>query len=308
MDEAWAAYAACNNNKSAAAAKLGLNVNTFRNRLDAAVAQMARQSDPADYWTHPPHIARDVHDGVIVVGSDAHRWWPKLSVAETAMIAVCKALNPAVVVLNGDIVDGARTNRHDPHGWNKRPSVKEEIEACHELTHELEQAAPHAERIYTLGNHCLNFERRLVQHAKEFEGLYGFRLHDHFPRWDFAWSLRLNWAGEHRVMVKHRRAGGVHAGYNNALKSGVTMVTGHTHQLEVKPWGDYTGRRYGVQTGCLADPDGPQFEYQEAGYNSHCSGFAVLTFRDGELLTPELCEVKRGRAWFRGQVWAESGE
>jgi hypothetical protein len=31
-----------------------------------------------------------------------------------------------------------------------------------------------------------------------------------------------------------------------------------------------------------------------------CSGFAVLTIRDGQLLPPELVEVIDGRACFRG--------
>jgi hypothetical protein len=32
-----------------------------------------------------------------------------------------------------------------------------------------------------------------------------------------------------------------------------------------------------------------------------CSGFAVLTFRNGKLLPPELCEVIDGVAYFRGE-------
>ena len=49
---------------------------------------------------------------------------------------------------------------------------------------------------------------------------------------------------------------------------------------------------------------GPQFEYHENGPSLACSGFAVLTFKDGMLKTPELCEVIDGQAWFRGEVVA----
>ena len=54
----------------------------------------------------------------------------------------------------------------------------------------------------------------------------------------------------------------------------------------------------------MADPDDPQFEYAGARPSQACSGFVVLTFRDGQLLQPELCEVVGGKAWFRGEVIA----
>lgn len=103
--------------------------------------------------------------------------------------------------------------------------------------------------------------------------------------------------GTRRHPADHR----IHATYNNALKGGLTIVTGHLHRLAVTPWADYNGRRYGVDTGTLADPLGPQFEYLENNPTPWCSGFAVLTFRDGQLLPPELVEVIDGTAYFRGQ-------
>ncbi len=307
ISEAGEYYARFGSEAKAAHA-LGISRSTFQNRLNAFKARKGRPDDAASYWTHQPYIDHTITDGVVIVASDAHVWPFKRSLSAEALIAVTQDLGSDVrlLVANGDFVDGARSNRHDPHGWNKRPSVLEEIEGVQSLLHDWRLAAPRAERAYMVGNHDLNFERKLVSQAKEFEGMPGFRLHEHFTGWEFAWACRINWRTLQPVMVKHRQAAGIHAGYNNAMKSGVTMVTGHTHQLEVKPYGDYRGRRYGVQTGCLTDPQGPQFEYMEAGYNSHCEGFAVLTFVDGELLIPELCQVINGRAWFRGQVWAEA--
>jgi hypothetical protein len=104
-------------------------------------------------------------------------------------------------------------------------------------------------------------------------------------------------------MVKHRlQHGGIHSGYNNVLKAGISTVSGHTHLLEVKGWGDYTGRRYGVSTGMLADPDGDQFSYMEDNPVPWCQGFAILKFQNGRLLPPELCEVIEGTAYFRGEA------
>jgi hypothetical protein len=56
-----------------------------------------------------------------------------------------------------------------------------------------------------------------------------------------------------------------------------------------------------VDTGTLAQPHGPQFDYAENNPSPHTSGFAVLTFKDGVLLPPELVEVLDDRAYFRGQ-------
>ena len=52
----------------------------------------------------------------------------------------------------------------------------------------------------------------------------------------------------------------------------------------------------------LADPTGNQFAYIEDNPVPWCQGFAVLCFRDGLLLPPELVEVIEGTAYFRGQA------
>lgn len=296
----------CGGNQAEAARRLGLNRMTYRNRLDTA-RHSGLFADADDYRTWPAFQDFDVKDGAVIVASDGHVWPFARSVSAEALIAISRAVKPRVIIANGDFVDGARSNRHDPDGWNKRPSVKEELEGVQALLHDWRMAAGRGVQCaYTIGNHEKNFERKLVAHVKEFEGVPGFRLQEHLADWPISVAVRINWNGPDPVMVKHRHRGGDHAGYNNTLRAGVTMVTGHTHLLEAKPFGDYRGRRWGVQTGCLTAPDGPQFEYAEMGPSSACEGFAVLTFVDGELMTPELCEVRRGRAWFRGKVWAEA--
>ena len=71
--------------------------------------------------------------------------------------------------------------------------------------------------------------------------------------------------------------------------------------LKITPVTDLRGRRYGVDTGTLADIYGDQFTYTEMNPVNWASGFAVLTFKDGKLLPPELCEVLDGVAYFRGK-------
>lgn len=241
----------------------------------------------------------EVHEGHVIVFSDAHFWPQPRTVANNALLELIRALKPRRIVANGDIFDGAgRISTHPPLGWAKVPTLQEEIEACQERMHEIELVAPRGCALdWNVGNHDTRFDKKLAAIAGEYDGLVD-RLEDKFSAWDFAWSLRLN----DNVMIKHRYHNGIHATYNNTLKSGMNIVTGHLHRLAVTPWADYNGRRYGVDTGTLSDPLSPQFDYGENNPTPHTSGFAVLTFRGGKLLPPELVEVHDGAAYFRGEV------
>jgi hypothetical protein len=132
--------------------------------------------------TFPNVLDLRVIDGVVLVFSDAH-WWPGLRTpAYEALLRVIEALKPVAIIANGDLVDGASTNRHDPHGWAERPSVKEEIETVDANLHEIVLAAPKGcRRIWNIGNHDLNFERRLATRVPEYAGMAMVRLEDHFP-------------------------------------------------------------------------------------------------------------------------------
>jgi len=247
-----------------------------------------------------------IDNGVIIVFSDAH-FWPghDQTVANMALVELIKELNPKTIIANGDIFDGAGVSRHPPLGWSKLPSVKEELEICDERLNEIILASKtKADLFWNVGNHDMRLDRTLCVAVPGFEGLVQ-RLDERFHAWNFAWSLNIN----DNTMIKHRYNNGVHATYNNTLKSGRNIVTGHLHRLAITPWGDYNGRRYGVDTGTLADPNGPQFDYAENNPSPHCSGFAVLTFRNGMMLPPELVEVIEGVAFFRGEAVIDaSGE
>jgi len=244
-----------------------------------------------------------LESGVVIVGSDAHYWPGIISTAHRAFIVAVKELNPKMVIMNGDAFDGANISRHPRTGWEARPSVKQELEACRDRICEIEDAAGNAKLHWTWGNHDIRWNSRLSSQAPEFEGIHGMNLTDHFPRWKFSTSVMVN---DH-TQIKHRNYNGIHAAYNAVLRSGVSTVNGHLHSLKVTPWTDLTGTRYGVDTGSLADVWGSQFEYQEDGTRNHRSGFVVLTFYEGKLLPPEMLEVideDKGLVCFRGQVIA----
>lgn len=246
-------------------------------------------------------IEMEIDDAVMVVFSDAHVWPGARTTAQRAVPVLVKKLKPTHVFANGDIFDGARVSRHPPGIWamEQRPTVKQEKDACVDFLADVRAAHTSAMLIWLLGNHDMRYEARLAAMVPEYEGVPGFSLKDHFPEWTFAMAAFIN----ENLVIKHRIANGIHAVYNNAVKSGRSIVTGHLHSLKVTPWTDYNGTRYGVDTGTLADPEGPQFDYMEENPASWRSGFVVLTIRNGKLLMPELVQVwDEDHVEFRGEL------
>ena len=251
--------------------------------------------------SHDARYHIDVSDGTVLIGSDAHYWPGIITPAHRAFVQFCRTEKPAAVILNGDVLDGAGISRHPSIGWENKPSLIEEIEACQARLGEIEKAAPKAELVWTLGNHDARFESRLANVAPEYARVHGVHLKDHFGyRWNPCWSCWIN----DDVVVKHRWKGGTHATRNNTLNSGKTMVTGHLHSLKCTPMSDYRGVRWGVDSGTLASPGGPQFiDYTEDNPVDWRSGFVVLTFHKGELLDPELVRVRdENTVVWRGKV------
>lgn len=258
---------------------------------------------------HPVRQQLKIEDGEVLIGSDAHYWPGEISTAHRAFLHFCRTRKQSLraVVMNGDELDGASISRHAPIGWEKRPSLIEEIDAVKERLGEVEKIIGAAcPLIWPLGNHDARFSTRLAHVAPEYARVHGVRLKDHFPFWRPCWSLWIN----DDVVVKHRIGGGVHATRMNALKSGRTVITGHLHSLKVTPLTDYNGTRWGVDCGTLLEPgfgDEPWgnqvVNYTEDGPLDHRAGFVLLTFKNGELLWPEQIWVRKpGEVEFRGEI------
>jgi hypothetical protein len=244
-----------------------------------------------------------VLDQTIIVFSDAHFWPGEYTTAYKGLLWAIKELKPHVVISNGDAFDGASISRHDPLGWSKTPSVIEELKAVQAHLGEIEETAKAARHnvklLFTWGNHDTRFANKLAVQAPQYREVHGFKLQDHLPAWKFVWSV---WPTPDCV-IKHRYKGGVHAAHNNTASAGVSVVTGHLHSLKVTPYADFTGNRYGVDTGTLAEVYGPQFDYGEGNPLNHRSGFAVLTFKGGRILWPELVHKwDENQVEFRGQI------
>lgn len=243
----------------------------------------------------------DMNSGCIVVASDCHYWPDEVATAHKALVKLCKQLGPDIVVINGDEFDGASISRHVRNGWEKRPTVAAEIKEVQARMHEIKRASGRAKLLGTFGNHTMRYDTYLSGHAALVEGVAGTKYEDLVPAWNYAWA----WLVNGHTLIKHRHKGGIHATWNNTGEAQISTVTGHCHALQVRPRSTMSpvngGTIYGVDTGMLADPWGPQFAYMEQGPRNWRSGFAVLTFIDGILMPPELCQVlSEGVAWFRG--------
>lgn len=284
------------------------NVHRRKKRIEerkGVSLETTRQGPLLKTPDNPARKMLGIENGTVIVFSDAHFWPGIHTTAFRGLLWAIKEFQPKAIIANGDVFDGASISRFPRIGWDSTPSVIQELKACEIALGEIEDTAKKAryntQLIWTLGNHDARFENRLAANAPQYEFVKGFTLKDHFPTWHPCWSC---WPAVD-VAVKHRWKGGVHATHNNAVNAGVSIVTGHLHSLKVTPFSDYNGNRFGVDTGTLAEPTGPQFEnYLEDSPTNWRSGFSVLTFHNARLLWPELVHKwDEGQVEFRGKVY-----
>jgi len=250
-------------------------------------------------------VKLQVKNGIILVAGDQHYWPGIVPVMHRALVYLAKKMKPFAIIWNGDAFDGSSISRFPSIGWESKPSVAEEIEAVQDRSKEILKASPNSKRIWTAGNHDLRMESRIAANLPELRNLKGVHLKDHIPEWTPAWFVTVNEGKQSHTEIRHRENGGIHAGYNNTLKSGVNIVTGHDHRADVVAYDDRKGRRYGVRHGMTADSSrDPQFvNYLEGRKVCWQSGFAVLTYKNGILLQPELAlKFDEDSFEFRGEV------
>lgn len=274
--------------------RYSIRLDAQRDKMEEAATTLVKHGEAV--------VKFKLKSGVILVGGDAHYWPGVIPTMHRGFVHLAKTMRPHAVVMNGDAFDGAKISRWPSIGWEKKPDVNDELKVVKERLEEIKKAAPGATRFWTAGNHDLRFESRLAQVASEYREVHGIHLKDHFPDWTPCWLVDVN---DTQAIIRHRESGGVHASYNNALKSGTTIVTGHDHRADVVTYNDYKGRRWGARHGMMADSArDPQFvNYLEAKAANWQSALCVLTWLEGRLLTPELAfRFDDDHIEFRGQV------
>ncbi len=279
------------------AAILGISVGAVNERVNAA-ARRGITTATEHEWTYPKVIAADVR-GTVLVGSDKHGWPGVAAPMWDAFLELAHRLRPDAIVLNGDVLDCARVSRHPRRRNSAAPKVSEEIALA---KRDLGELPVKPRKFWPMGNHEARLDTYVANNAPELDDC-ALSLKAEFPAWQLSYGLILN--GE--IEIRHRWNRGIHAAYNNSLRAGVTFITGDTHRLIVTPIESRLGIRWGAESGMLADPGGPQFEYTDGSPTRWTSGFLVLTFDDdGVMLEPEKVQWLNGRAWFRGQAVVRS--
>lgn len=260
-------------------------------------------------FAYRARLNETIKDGYLIVFSDAH-WWPgTVPVAHEALLKICKALRPKLIIGNGDLFDGARVSRHEPMGWQQLPTVVQELDCVKQRLYEIKRAAPAAKTLRTIGNHDSRFDRRLATEISEFEDVPGMRLSDHLKDWPDSYTIMIN-EDIDPVFVLHNIKGGIHAPFNNAKAAGCTVITGHLHSQKSQPVTTIMQDMEGIDAGMLADRDHPAFAYAMDRPRDWRSGFVVVKFdKQGRRYPCEFVRVqwlkRSARAIWRGEVIVE---
>lgn len=298
--QAIEAFQRAGGDKTRAAANLGLPVSTFKNRLKVALEQFPQGGVAISGTRLPQRVRTEFRDGVVLAFSDAHFWPEHRSVAHAAFLRLAPQLKPIGLIDVGDSLDGATISRHPMTGNDDLPTPEEELYAVLEQRGEMMEACPGARKYWTPGNHCLRWDIYLAQNAPKMVGLKGLTLAANLPGWKMAYGLEINWNTD-PFLVLHNWKGGAHSSFNNAKDTGVHVMSGHDHASAMARYTNERGTLYGFNPGTFADPSAPSFRYTQGRPKNWRQGFGVLTFREGRLLPPEMVEVQRGVAYFRGE-------
>jgi len=302
----------CTGRKSAlqwVADELGVSRDGVKIRITRALSDLARPEArspaiPADLNHLPQSVMVDhlrLTDATVLAFSDAH--WTHAgqarSVAHEALLRLAKHLKPTHLLSVGDLMDLARISKHPRRRQYAPPhSVETELTCAGMHLSDLRAAAPDAECWWIKGNHDDRLEVYLASQADALEGMAGTTLEERFPAWQFAHRLKINDDCE-VIHVWHR---GIHAAKNNARESGKHFITGDTHALNAVAHTIGGQTRWGIELGMLANPEWPAFHYMNGMPTRWGQGFAVLTWRNGQLLPPEIVRIDGREAWFRNQL------
>lgn len=279
-------------------------VQERRRRVEAYLGQRLPSLGGTEPLKYVPQYTQDIEvSGTVIVASDLHHWPGHEPFAWFMLIEAVKQYKPVEVWLNGDIFDWSSL-RFPRKGWEQRPSAAEEMECARDRTQALTKACDKvkARKRLTMGNHDERFDKYLAQRASEIEGFPGLTFESQIKHWEQGWELYHSLRVNDHMVVKHTWHGGVHGAYNNVLRSGVSMVTGHSHKLHARHWSDYRGVRWAIETGFIGEIQGPQFSYGDGNPADWCPGFAVLHL-DGEHLDHELIECHGTQARMNGKWW-----
>jgi predicted MPP superfamily phosphohydrolase len=108
----------------------------------------------------------DLSNATVLAGSDLHAWPGPPSTAMASFTWAARRFKPDIIVLDGDVLDGATISRFPRTGWDHRPTLLEEITAAQGLLTGIRKAAPQARRVFIRGNHDDRVETYLYREPR----------------------------------------------------------------------------------------------------------------------------------------------
>lgn len=256
-----------------------------------------------------------IENGSMLAISDLHFWPGVYSTAWAAFVGLAGSLKPDFICIDGDGIDGCKTSRHPPNGWEDAPNLVDEIREFQDRLQSVQAASPSSRFLYAPGNHDVGrLDRYVAMNAPELKGLPGLSFKELVPAWDFAGRFVVNDYRKHTgipyripTIIKHAfKRNGIHATRNAVQDEGCHIIHGHLHKQLVSPVSNYNGDMYGVDLGVGAAVDGPQFHYMQANTTGWRSGGALLTWENYEMQPPELFTTTnedQGKFRFRGVTY-----
>tara|TARA_R100000655_G_scaffold40580_2_gene76317 strand:- start:13353 stop:14378 length:1026 start_codon:yes stop_codon:yes gene_type:complete len=253
-------------------------------------------------------ISVSKHPYCMVVFSDAHFEGDE-TISYKILLKVLKDLTfnreLKCLVANGDIMDLSILSTFAKYHTEIRPeerTVQQEILDSQKQLNKIQKIVNGAKypivQLATFGNHETRISKSAMAWGRAFKDFESFKIQNIFPDWSWSMSHLL----DDTVMLKHRMRGGIHTAYQNSMRAGLHVVTGHTHQLNYRTFNTYTSSAMAIQTGHLSEAYHPYLEDNIA--NDWNNGFVVITVDPKEkTVHPEFVQVSNihRSAYFRGK-------
>lgn len=180
--------------------------------------------------------------------------------AVRALIRRIREWKPRHLILMGDFLDCASVSRFSRHP--DTPRLPEEIRLGKALLKQLRDALGTGKVHYLEGNHEKRLVKDLQEHSPGLVGLAGLTIREQLGLTEKEWCplehnslLHLpGVAAYHGSVVKTRAGASAQEEMQRWGAVAPVLATGHTHRLAVVSRTDGVGTRWGIETGCLADP------------------------------------------------------
>ena len=234
---------------------------------------------PKSYTEYPEKWYLPKASKKVLVLSDIHIPYHDVEAVHAAL-EYGKQQGIDTIYLNGDIADFYMISQHQKDA-RFRPTLKEELEMCHDFFAYLRQEFPKATIYFKPGNHEHRLERYLILKAPELLGCEEFELDILLKLRDYGiiYLKRRTKTYFGHLLVEHgdrmKGSGGVNPARSLFIKYKRHVLCGHFHRKSEHLEKIYDGNIVSTfSTGCLCELEPEFFEC-----NNHVHGYARVSMR-----------------------------